>query len=113
MIEVSVYYPIGRKMDEPAADKVRIEFVLPKRPFLFWSDYHVAEKVQYPRGYGIAHYVQESDKLLFAPIPFNIIIGFLIWSYKWARAGFAYWCHKHGPKEATSENSSGGTSQRS
>jgi len=104
MIEVSVYYPVGRKVDEPSCDKVRIEFVSPKRPFLFWQERKFYERIIYPRGYGLAYAKVyrdiETDRLLFAPIPFNIAIGFAIWLYQWLRMGFARWCFKHSPNEA-------------
>jgi hypothetical protein len=98
MLEVSVYYPICTKKDEQVGDKVRIEFVLPKRPFLFWSDYHEAEMIQYPRGYGVAYADLPKNRLLMAPMPFNILIGGLIWGYHWFRVGFAAWCWKHRPQ---------------
>jgi len=104
MIEVSVYYPVVKMVDEPSCDKVRVEFVLPKRPFLFWEDRKIGERIGYPRGYGLAYAKVyrdiETDRLLFAPIPFNIAIGFAIWLYQWLRMGFARWCFKHSPNEA-------------
>ena len=90
MIEVSIHYPVARivygpkeplngGLTRPEADKVRIEFVLPKRPFLFWSGrLHEAEAIPYPKGYGIAYYDFPTAKALFAPIPFNVLVGFLI-----------------------------------
>ena len=95
MIEISVYYPVGRRIDEPSSDKVRIEFVLPKRPFLFWSELHEAEAINFPRGYGIAWHDPVRARLLFAPMPFNIFVGFGIWLYHWARGNSANWLLKH------------------
>jgi len=106
MIEVSIYYPtvrivrgVDEPVGEPSADKVRIEFVLPKKPFLFWADYEVCMKIKFPRGYGIAYHDFSSDRLLFAPMPFNILIGFAIWAYHWFRMGFAVWCSHHRPRK--------------
>jgi hypothetical protein len=99
MIEISVYYPVGRIIGEPSAEKVRIEFILPKRPFLFWSAYEVAEKIQFPRGYGIAYKDPERARVLFAPMPFNLMVGLVIWAYQWLRIGFARWCYRHKPIE--------------
>jgi len=95
MIEITIYYPIGRKVDEPSGDKVRVEFVLPKRPFLFWSDVSIGEQVVYPKGFGIAWYDFERARLLFAPIPFNLLVGALIWSWHWVRFGQAAWFERH------------------
>lgn len=99
MLEVSIYYPVGRRIDEPSSDKVRIEFVLPKRPFLFWCDYEIGERIQYPRGFGIAWRDLERDKVLFAPIPMNVFVGFSIWLWYWVRIGIAKWLWKHTKKQ--------------
>jgi hypothetical protein len=97
MIEVSIHYPIGRLVGEPASDKVRLEFTLPKRPFLLWIDDRLAESIPYPKGYGVAFKEWFTGRLLLAPMPFNILIGGLIWGYHWLRIGFASWCWKHRP----------------
>lgn len=98
MIEVSIQNPVARAHpNEPVSGKVRIEFIRPKRPFLFWSSYAVGECIQYPKGYGIAYRDEACDRLLFAPMPFNILVGFLVWTYRWFRIGFAVWCWKHRP----------------
>lgn len=99
MLEISIHYPTARRIGDPSSDKVRIEFVLPKRPFLFWSDYVIYERIQFPRGYGIAWKDPERTKLLFAPIPINILIGFSIWVWHWLRIGMAKWFWKHINKE--------------
>ena len=98
MIEVTIHYPVGKRIDEPSGDRVRIEFVLPKRPFLFWADHKVGECLDYPWGYGVAYYDYERDRHLFAPIPFNIFVGAIIWWHHWLRVGFAAWCYRHKPK---------------
>ena len=98
MIEVSIWNPITRVIKTPnpvLAGKVRIEFVLPRRPFLVEDSYQEAEMIQYPRGYGMAYVDWNSNKLIFAPIPFNIVVGALIWAWNWVRIGFARWCYTH------------------
>lgn len=105
MIEVSIYSPTYRiKVDkngnqlEPNNDKVKIEFIIPKRPFLFWANYRQCERIQLPRGYGVAWKEWEKARLLFAPIPFNILVGLIIWTYHWVRIGVAIWFFRHKPK---------------
>ena len=98
MIEVTIHYPIGRLINEPDSDKLKIEFIRPKRPFLWWGEYREAEAIQYPKGYGVAYADLAKDKLLFVPMPFNILVGWFIWSYHWLRVGFASWCWRHRPK---------------
>ena len=96
MIEISIYEPLTRTTDDIVSGKVRVEFILPRRPFLVQSSYSIGELIQYPKGYGIAYRDWSSDKLIFAPIPFNILIGVLVWSYLWLRVGFArsLWQHR-------------------
>lgn len=98
MIEVSIHSPMVRTVNEPSADKVRIEFVLPKRPLLFWAEHHTHECLQFPRGYGVAYYDRNRDKVLFAPMPFNVLIAGAIHIYRWFRVGCAVWFWKHKPK---------------
>ncbi len=104
MLEVKIHYPIGRRIDEPTYDRVRFEFTLPKRPFLFWYDRNieVGECLQFPKGFGLAYYKTYTDNLqprcLMAPMPFNILIGFGVWLYFWTRYGVAGWLHGHLPK---------------
>jgi len=98
MIEVSIHYPTNREVGKPAADEVRIELVLPKHPFMFWSCLpREHEAIQFPKGYGVAYRSYEKDSLLFAPMPFNILIGAAIHIYHWTRIGFAasVWKHEH------------------
>lgn len=103
MFEVSIHYPIGRLKDAPAADKVRIEFVCPKRPILFWAEYKVYKQIQFPRGYGVAYKDFLTDKILFAPMPLNLIVGAVIWIYQWTRIGFARWCFYHAPRKTSGD----------
>jgi hypothetical protein len=99
MIEVKIYDPVVRQTGkDPLTGKIRIEFIIPKRPFLFWSSYAVEKHIQYPKGYGVAYRDWNSNRILMAPMPFNILIGFLTWSYDWTRMGFAGWCWRHRPK---------------
>ena len=107
MLEVSIHYPVlsivgvehGIKvLEKPSRDRVRVEFAYPKRPFLWWGTVREAEQIQYPKGYGVAYYDFVQDRLLFALMPFNILIGGIIWFYRWMRIGFASWCFKHIPK---------------
>lgn len=99
MIEISIHYPTYREVGKADKDKVKIEFIAPRRPFLFWGDTHFSESISFPRGYGVAYVVVYEDilrrKLLFAPMPFNILIGGGIWLYHWLRVGFAAWCWRH------------------
>ena len=96
MIEVSIHYPIARRTDEASVDRARIEFVLPKHPFLFWSSrLHEAEAITYPRGYGLAYFDTIRARYLFALMPFNILVGAAIWMHGWLRFGFARWCWEH------------------
>jgi len=100
MIEVSIYYPTGRIVAEQgdplvhSSDKVRIEFVLPKRPLLFWAEYNIAESLQFPKGFGMAYYDPCRARVLYAPMLLNLLVGLLIWCYQWTRTGFAYWLFK-------------------
>ena len=96
MIEVSVHYPVGRVIGEPVSDKVRIEFILPKRPFLYWRGTKPELGLIFPRGYGVAWYDFNRDRVLMAPIPFNLGIGALVWLWYWFRYG-AYWFSRHIP----------------
>ena len=89
MIEVTTYYPTARYTDEIEADKVRIEFVKPKRPFLWWGTCREAEEIQFPKGYGVVYYDFPMHRLLFAPLPFNVIISWLIRLWCWVRVGCA------------------------
>lgn len=104
MIEISIWYPVSRLIDslgrpaEPARAKLKIEFVVPKRPFLFWATQQEYESIQYPKGYGVAWRMWEKQELLFAPIPFNIVVGWLIFTYSWLRIGFAVWIYEHTPR---------------
>jgi len=95
MIEISVYYPVAKGISNPSCDKVRIEFALPKRPYLFWVDDRMDAEIPYPRGYGVAWCEIWTGKLLLAPIPFNVLIGFSIWLWSWLRWGAARWFWKH------------------
>lgn len=104
MFDVSIHYPTAKALinaDEPTADKVRIEFILPKRPFLFWVTHHAGECLQFPRGYGVAYYDPNRAYALFAPMPFNVLIGVAIHIYHWFRIGCAVWFWKHRPKGKT------------
>lgn len=98
MIEFSIYYPTAKLINEPSKDRVRVEFVLPKRPLLFWVERLVSESLDLPKGYGIAWYVPEKATLLYAPIPFNVVIGFGIWLWHWYRYGAARWLVNHSPR---------------
>lgn len=110
MIEVTVYTPIVKGKSVPLTklvrsprlwkqiptnfEKVKIEFVFPKRPFLFWADLQCGEMFEFPRGYGIA-YIDRDEcrdyaRVLYAPIPFNILVGYLIKGYRWTKYGFAF-----------------------
>ena len=97
MLEVSIHYPTARKVDEPYVERARIEFVLPKRPFLFWASYYESECLQFPRGYGVVYYSPNCNRVLFAPMPFNILIAVAIHIYHWLRTGFAIWLYRHNP----------------
>ena len=79
MFEISIHYPYGRRIDEPSSDRVRFEFVLPKRPFLFWDTHEVGMRMNIPKGYGIAWFDFECNRYLYALMPFNILCAFGIW----------------------------------
>jgi len=98
VIEVSIHYPYGRAVNEPSKDRVSMEFILPKRPFLFWSEHRIGEMLQYPKGYGVAYYDMLTDKVLMVMMPFNVLVGFAIWSYQWTRFGIAHWLVRHLPR---------------
>ena len=105
MIEVSIWYPVARVIgrdgltEDAISGNVRIEFVFPKRPFLVWWTQHVGAEIPYPRGYGVAHRCWDRQELLLAPMPFNILIGGVIWVWQWLRVGFAEWCWGHRPRK--------------
>lgn len=90
MIEVSIYYPIARRIEEPAKDRVRFEFVLPKRPFLFWVERHISAELNLPKGYGVAWFDYTTDRALYAPMPFNVLVGIGIWLWYTIRFGFTW-----------------------
>jgi len=96
MIEVTIHNPI-KAVDDPISGKIRIEFIAPKKPLFFWSSYAERESIQYPKGYGVAYRDENSNRILLAYMPLNILAGFAIWSYQWFRIGFAAWCWKHRP----------------
>lgn len=99
MIEVTIEYPINRLVNEPASDHVHIEFVWPKRPFLFWSTkLMMNERLPLPKGFGVAWYDYMSARALMAPMPLNLLIGFLIWLYLWVKYSSTYWLVTHTPK---------------
>ena len=110
MIEVSIHYPVCREVNEPSSDKVRIEFVLPKRPFMLWADHHIAEMIPLPKGWGLAYHDPIRARDLMVLKPFNIVVGFLIWSYQWTRVGFAVWLFRHSRQEKL--KSVGGTNHQ-
>ena len=102
MIEVTVHYPMERVNTELSGDRVEIAFILPKRPFLFWEDVQPYERIQYPKGFGLAYAVAyhdfEGNRCLLVPMPFNLLVGFVIWVYQWMRHGCAGWFYRHSPK---------------
>jgi len=98
MIEISIHYPIGQSVSEPLRDRVRLEFVRPKRPLLFWVERDIGERLDLPKGYGVAWYDCARAKLLYAPLPFNLAIGFGIWLWAWFKTGAVRWMIKHIPK---------------
>lgn len=96
MLEVTIHNPTVRKLDgSDDGDKVRIEFVAPKRPLLFKATYMVYSEIKFPRGYGVAYYNDVKAELLFAYIPFNILVGFAIHLWLWLRTGFALSLHRN------------------
>jgi hypothetical protein len=102
MIEVSIYYPTVRRVEGKAdSDKVRFEFVLPKRPILCWQGLIPGVMIAFPKGYGVAYYDLPTRRVLLAPMPLNILIGFAIWLYQWCRFGAAIFHYKHRPAKPT------------
>lgn len=100
MLEIKVYYPVvKRRIDEESWDSVKFKLVLPKKLLLFWVEKKTGEHLAIPAGYGVAYYDFETAKVLYAPIPFNILVGFLIWAWSWVRTGCTYWLYKHTPKK--------------
>ena len=95
MIEVSVHYSMSRG----DADKVRVEFAFPKKPFLVWKDFRFEVLTKFPRGYGRAYRDYLRGRELLVPMPFNVVVGFMIWAYQWVRYGAEYWFSRHRPGE--------------
>ncbi len=89
MLEFRIYYPTSRLINNPPYDEVRIEFVLPKRPFLFWVERRAGDALNLPKGYGVAWADWSRHRLLYAPMPLNIIICCGMWLYYLVRAGAA------------------------
>jgi len=98
MLHVDVHYP-GRRIEDTAKNEVRFEFVLPKRPFLFWADRCINEWLSIPKGYGVAYRDFPRNRVLMAPMPLNIVVGSLIWLYKWIKYTYSYWLLGHLPPE--------------
>ena len=65
-----------------------------KKP-LCWRTCREVEETPYPKFYGVAYYDLLSCRMLFAPIPFNILVGWLIWLWTWVRIGCAGWQYRH------------------
>jgi len=91
MLEFSIYTPIVKPFDGIAiSDRVRVEFVLPKRPLLFWVGKKTGDSLDLPKGYGVAYYDSTCAKLLYAFIPFNVFIGAGIWLWEMVKWRFAH-----------------------
>ena len=93
MIEVTLHVPIVTGRRDSRDEKLRLEFVKPKRPFLFWSSRHEGEWFDFPKGFGLAYAVAYEDpvrwRVLYAPIPFNVLIAGLIRLHFWVKVGAA------------------------
>jgi len=86
MIEVKIYNPTVQYEKDPVSDLVRISFVAPKRPFLFWASRKcIGEMFPFPKGHGAAYYDWEMDRLLMAPMPWNVLIAGLIKIHLWVK----------------------------
>ena len=102
MLEISTWYPTYRvNVKTPGVtgsglrEKVKIEFIIPKRPFLIWWRPTDGVMIPYPKGFGVAYRSSVTLDILLAPMPFNVVIGGLIWAYEWVRFGFAHWLWEH------------------
>ena len=62
---------------------------------LCWRTCREAEEIPYPKFYGVAYYDFLMRRMLFAPIPLNILVGWLIWLWHWVRIGCASWQYRH------------------
>ena len=94
MIEVKIHYPISRRVDEPGFDRVRVKFVLPKKPFLFWRGFEIGEAgeaLDLPRGYGVAWVDFPNARTLQAPKPLNVIVALCIWLWQFVEYELASW----------------------
>jgi len=93
MIEVTLHQPTWIQIGSPGEEKLRIEFVKPKKPFLFWSTRYEGEQFDFPKGFGLAYAMAYEDpvrwRTLYAPIPFNVLIAGLIRLYFWVKVGAA------------------------
>lgn len=80
MIEITIYEPTFKSTAGPNPNgKIRVEFVLPKRPTAFWVSYQVGDRVDFPKGYGVAYIDPDYRRFLMAYIPLNIIISAVMW----------------------------------